>query len=80
MMIHSMVPVKATPKALAIEGKLMFTIDASSVVMNVPTVTTARTAQRFATAGPSTAGIGLRCRYSPTANEVKAVFGDRPAT
>jgi hypothetical protein len=44
MMIHSTVPVSDVSKALAIDGKLMFTIDASSVVMKVPTVTTARIA------------------------------------
>jgi hypothetical protein len=43
MTIHSTVPVSAVPNAAAMDGNPMFTIEASSVVMNIPTHTSATT-------------------------------------
>ena len=44
MMTHSTAPVSPTPKACAIAGKLILTIDESSVAIKIPMATTASTA------------------------------------
>src|SRR5690242_12539899 len=47
MSTHSIAPLSGVPKARAIAGKLMLTIEESSDVMNVPTATMPRMAQGF---------------------------------
>jgi len=39
MITHSIAPLRGTRKWAAIEGRLMLTIDVSSVAMNTPTAT-----------------------------------------
>src|SRR3979411_694143 len=43
MTIHSSAPVRGVPNARAMDGKPMLTIEASSVVMKIPTHTSATT-------------------------------------
>src|SRR5271154_4753778 len=42
MMIHSMAPPTGIRKVRAIDGRLMFTIEVSSMIMNVPIATKAK--------------------------------------
>ena len=51
MMTHSIGPVSGVPNARAIDGRPMFTIEESSVVMNIPTQTNAITARPRAVDG-----------------------------
>src|SRR2546423_15670370 len=57
MMTHSIGPVSGVPNARAIDGRPMFTIEESSVVMNIPTQTNAITARPRAVDG-ATLAIG----------------------
>src|SRR3989442_14561874 len=60
MIVHSIALVRATPKECAIEGKLIVTIDASSVVMNAPTAARTSTTHLLARSRSLSSTTGAR--------------------
>src|SRR6266480_2694766 len=58
-MTHSTGPLKGTPKYRAIVGRLMLTIDESSVAIKTPIATIARTAHLFVLCEPAAPGCWL---------------------
>src|SRR6266516_1365847 len=58
-MTHSTAPLKGTPKYRAIVGRLMLTIDESSVAIKTPTATIASTAHLFVRSEPAATGCWL---------------------
>src|SRR6476659_835794 len=81
MMIHSMAPPTGVWNVSAIDGRLMLTIEVSSMIMNVPTATRANVIHGLAGPGRVLASIAgtesgragaCRARGHPT--DVKRVF------
>src|ERR1051326_1907712 len=58
MMTHSTAPLSGTPKARAIEGRLMLTMELSRVVIKAPGEASAKTAHLLAVSS-SRAGVGV---------------------
>src|SRR4051794_38267468 len=64
MMTHSTAPLRVVAKVWTMVGRLMLTIEVSSVVMKVPTATTASRSQRFGwprTAPAAVPGVSAAC-------------------
>src|SRR5579885_493723 len=77
MIIHSTAPLSGTPKARAIDGRLMFTIELSSVVIKAPGAASAKTAHLLARSwnGSGAGGtLGVCTTCAPSEAQVTPPF------
>src|SRR3989442_7239124 len=81
-MTHSTAPLKGTPKYRAIVGRLMLTIDESSVAIKTPIATIASTAHLFARCVPAacccwlslTAGVRISSLVACVLSDIVRLF------